>query len=324
MASRTTRKRSRGKLFGLIGVLAVGLLILLVILLVWYLLAGRLPSPTPGPTEPPRPDTQSADCPDVRVLVVPGTWESNAADDPFNPAANPISLMLNVSRPLQQQFPVSRTDVFTVPYVAQFSNPIALPPDGQQSYNNSRTQGAQKATEALVDMHARCPLSSFVLAGFSQGAVIAGDLAAQIGAGNGPVPADLVLGVTLIADGRRDPAQSIPIGPNPAGVGAEVSLRGIEVPGISMTGARPGGFGQLSDRTFSICAPGDLICDAPRAALNPFNILPSLAALAGAAGNPVHTLYNGFVVDPAGTTATQWTTQWAIDLVNNAPKPAHS
>ena len=33
--------------------------------------------------------------------------------------------------------------------------------------------------------------------------VIAGDMASDIGNGRGPVDADLVVGVTLIADGRR-------------------------------------------------------------------------------------------------------------------------
>ncbi|NMN98599.1 cutinase family protein [Antrihabitans stalactiti] len=321
MTSRGTRKRSRGKL--LIVLLALVLAALLALLL-WYQLAGRLKLPGPGPTEPARPKSQSAACPDVQVVAVPGTWESNTNDDLHNPTANPNALMLNVTRPLQAQFPTERLDVVTVPYVAQFSNPIAFPPDGQQSYNNSRSEGTQKATDILVGMHTNCPLTSFILTGFSQGAVIAGDLASQIGAGKGPVPADLVLGVTLIADGRRDTGQGIPIGPDPSGVGAEVALRGLEVPGIKMTGPRPGGFGTLADHVYSICTPGDLICAAPAAALNPLNMIPSAAALANAAGNPVHQLYNGFQVDDSGTTAPQWTANWAAGLVESAPHPAHT
>ncbi len=323
--TRSNRRRSRGKLFGLLAVVVVGVVLLILVLLLWYLLAGRLPKPGPGPgPEPQRPKTQSALCPDVQVVAIPGTWESNAVDDPHNPTANPVSLLLAVTRPLQEQFPGERADVYTVPYVAQFSNPIAIPPDGQQSYNNSRTAGTTKATEVLAGMHTNCPLTSFVIVGFSQGAVIAGDLAAQIGAGNGPVPEDLVLGVTLIADGRRNADEAIPVGPNPPGVGAEVALRGTKVPGITMTGPRAGGFGKLADRTNSICAPGDLICDAPKAAMNPFNILGSLATLAGAANNPVHAMYYKFVLDQSGTTTTQWTAQWAAGLVENAPRPPHS
>ncbi|MFI5778565.1 cutinase family protein [Nocardia sp. NPDC051570] len=301
--------------------------IVVVVILLWYLLAGllRLPKPAP-PTGPREPTSQPADCADVQLLSIPGTWESNSTDDPHNPTANPNSLMLNVSNPVRQQFPESRVDVYTVPYVAQFSNPIAIPPDGQQSYNNSRSEGTQRATDELAAMHNRCPLTTYVIAGFSQGAVIAGDIAAQIGAGKGPVPADKVLGVTVIADGRRDqgPGQGTEIGTATPGVGAEVALRGLTVPGITMTGPRPGGFGALADRTFTICAPDDLVCDAPVQALNPLNILPSLNTLVHAVGNPVHALYAGFRVDADGATATTWTANWAIGLINNAPHPAHS
>ena len=75
-----------------------------------------------------------------------------------------------------------------------------------------------------------------------------------------------MLGVTLIADGRRQDGVGQDIGPNPDGQGAEITLH--EVPtlsalGLTMTGPRPGGFGALNDRTNEICAAGDLICAAP-------------------------------------------------------------
>ncbi|MFG1768875.1 cutinase family protein [Nocardia salmonicida] len=325
---RPTR-RSRGFWpAGCFTVLALLVLAIIVIVLLWYLLAGRLKEPGPTPPGPPPPTSQSADCPDVMLLSIPGTWESSSADDPYNPQANPISLMLSVSGPLRAQFPDNRLEVYTVPYVAQFSNPIAFPPDGQASYNNSRTEGTARATDVLAQRHKECPLTNFVIAGFSQGAVIAGDVAAQIGAGNGPIPEANVLGVTVIADGRRTatgPGQPTEIGdPPPQGEGAEVALKGVNVPGISMTGPRPGGFGTLASKVNSICAPGDMICDAPRQALNPANALGSLAALIRSAGNPVHALYASNPVDGDGTTATQWTVDWAAGLIENAPHPPHS
>ena len=326
MSARTrSPRRRRSKLTILFALIMALLFVVLVVLALWYLLAGPLRLPTPGPAPgPEKPQSQPAACPDVQLLAVPGTWESSADDDPHNPTAVPAALLQNVTRPLQEQFPGSRVDVYTVPYVAQFSNPIAIPPDGQQSYNNSRSTGMTAATDVLAGMYANCPLTSYVLVGFSQGAIIAGDLAAQIGAGNGPVPADQILGVTLIADGRRDVGQAIEIGTDPGGVGAEVALKGLKVPGITMTGPRRGGFGTLADRTYTICAPGDLICAAPKAALNPVNIPASLGSLLGAAGNPVHAQYASFVVDDAGTTATQWTLGWATQLIDAAPEPAHS
>ncbi|MGW5573024.1 cutinase family protein [Nocardia thailandica] len=313
---------------GCLTVLALGALLVAVVILLWFLLAGLPKKPGPTPPGPTPPQSQPADCPDVLAVSVPGTWESSSTDDPYNPHANPISLMLNVSGPLRSQFDESRLEVYTVPYVAQFSNPIAFPPDGQQSYNNSRAEGTQRTIDVLSERHARCPLTTYVLIGFSQGAVIAGDVASQIGAGKGPVPADKVLGVTTIADGRRTgdtgPGQPTEIGAGVPGVGAEVALKGINVPGISMTGPRPGGFGSLADRAYTICAPGDLICDAPRQALNPANVLGSIGTLIQAAGNPVHSLYNTYVVDGNGTTATQWAVNWAAGLIEQAPRPAHS
>ncbi|MBF6065076.1 cutinase family protein [Nocardia terpenica] len=319
------RRPGRRRGVGCLAVLAILAVLVAVIVLLWYLLAGLLHVPKPGPPGPTRPTTQPASCPDVQLLAIPGTWESSSGDDPHNPTANPNSLMLGITNPVRQQFPDSRLDVYTVPYVAQFSNPIALPPDGQQSYNNSRSEGTRRAVDELTTMHRNCPLTTYVIAGFSQGAVIGGDVAADIGAGKGPIPADQVLGVTLIADGRRDsgPGQATEIGQSPPGVGAEVALRGLNVPGITMTGPRPG-FGALADRTFTICAPGDLICDAPKQALNPFNIVPSLMTLVHAVGNPVHSLYASFRVNADGTTATNWTAAWAEQLIDKAPHPAHS
>ncbi|MFB8007983.1 cutinase family protein [Nocardia sp. NPDC056000] len=319
------RSGNRSKPAGCLLLIAAIVIVIIVVLLLWYLLAGRLRVPGPKPPGTKEPTSQSADCPDVFMLSVPGTWESSSTDDPYNPVSNPASLMLNISNPVRDKFPGARLAVYTVPYVAQFSNPIALPPDGQQSYNNSRSEGAKHATDQLAATYKACPLTSYVIVGFSQGAVIAGDIAAQIGADKGPVPAKRVLGVMVIADGRRDvgPGQATVIGQTPAGVGAEVALRGLNVPGITMTGPRDG-FGAVADRTFTICAPGDLICDSPKQALNPMNILSSVGTLVKAAGNPVHSLYNGFVVDENGTTATQWTVSWADGLIENAPHPAHS
>ena len=207
------------------------------------------PTTSAGPKKP-RPEFQDASCPDVQVLSIPGTWESAPQQDPLNPTQFPNALLLNVTRPLAEQFGTSRMQTYTVPYTAQFHNPFSK--DGQISYNDSRAEGQRAAVAALTDMTNRCPLTSYVIVGFSQGAVIAGDIASDIGNGRGPVDEDLVLGVTLIADGRREPGVGLDVGPNPPGEGAEITLH--EVPllesfGLTMTGPRQGGFGALNNRT---------------------------------------------------------------------------
>ena len=193
----------------------------------------------------------------MQLIAIPGTWESSLQDDPLNPVEFPKALLLNVTRPITEQFNSSRVETYTVPYTAQFHNPLSG--DTQMSYDDSRAEGTRAAVKAMTDMNAKCPLTSYVLVGFSQGAVIAGDIASDIGNGRGPVDDDLVLGVTLIADGRRQQGVGQDIGPNPPGEGAEITLHEVPVLsdlGLTMTGARPGGFGALNSKTNEICARG--------------------------------------------------------------------
>lgn len=324
------RRRRPGKLLLALGALALLAAILAVILVITLLRPGPPPIPPggqgPSTSAPPeRPQAQSADCPDVLTLVVPGTWESAANDDPMNPTAKPASLLRRVSTPLGDDYPESRTSVYTVPYVAEFRNPTNLA-DRQADYNASRKQGYDRAAAKVAATYRDCPLTRYVFMGFSQGAVIAGDLASNIGNGRGPIPVrdqDLVLGVGLIADGRRQAEDQRNIGPNPPGVGAEVALAGMSgiVPGMAMTGPRNGGFGELRDRVVSICAPGDLICDSPTIT----NPLGAANQLIGALNNPVHAMYatpRYWSVD--GTTSTQWLYGWANRLIADAPRPEHN
>jgi len=179
----------------------------------------------------------------------------------------------------------------------------------------------------MTDMNNRCPLTSYVLVGFSQGAVIAGDIASDIGNGRGPVDQDLVLGAMLIADGRRQDGVGQNLSPNPPGQGAEITLH--ELPmlsalGLSMTGPRDGGFGALDDRTYQICGSGDLICAAPESAFSVGNLPATLETLLGSTKGPVHALYNTpqfWTLD--GKPAPQWTLDWARNLLQNAPHPKH-
>lgn len=334
MATNSRRKRHR--ILALIAAGAMALVVALVVFVVWVMV--RQPDkpdtavpptaapPTSGPTTgKPRPEFQDASCPDVQLVSIPGTWESSPQQDPFNPTQFPIALLLNVSNPIRQQFGNDRVEVYTVPYTAQFHNPFSA--DGQMNYNDSREEGMRNTLKAITDMNNRCPLTSYVLVGFSQGAVIAGDIAGDIGNGRGPVDADLVLGVTLIADGRRQTGVGVDVGPNPPGQGAEITLN--EVPmlssmGLTMTGPRPGGFGVLNDRVNQICATGDLICSAPEEAFSITNLPKTLEVLAGGAGQPVHAMYATTQFwNLGGQPATVWTLDWTQKVIDNAPHPKH-
>ncbi|MFW0789743.1 cutinase family protein [Gordonia sp. CPCC 205333] len=332
MNARNAVRRKRNRRLSRWLLLIVGLAIIAIVLIILLIINSFGPTPiipphSTGPSTPgaQRPDSQPASCPDVETVVIPGTWESRASDDPFSPNANPRSLMLRVSKALQQQFPDSRTEVYTVPYMAQFRNPANLG-DKQADYNTSRSQGYKRAAARITSVNAKCPLTRFVIMGFSQGAVIGGDLASIIGTDRGILPQgneDLVLGVGLIADGRREAGKQHDIGPNPDGVGAEIALAGMGglVPGIKFNGPRQQGFGSLQDRVQSICAPGDLICDSPTVT----NPLRAVSQLAGAINNPVHAMYaTPKYWQSDGSTATQWMYGWSADLITSAPRPKHS
>ncbi|WP_200171138.1 cutinase family protein [Tomitella cavernea] len=332
-ARRSRRGRTRGRRW-LSALVLLAIVVVVAAVAVWLQQrpsAPPPPGPGPAPTTPP-PQAQPASCPDVQMVAVPGTWESSPDDDPHHPEFNPNALLLGVTQPVQDKFGAGsgddeggRVDVVTVPYVAQFARPFAPP---ETTYDASREAGTEATRQILADRYSECPLTSYVLIGFSQGAVIAGDVAAQIGHGNGPVPADLVLGVGLVADGRRDAdapgAATTQLGV-PTGVGAEVMLGGLHdvpgFPGTTMTGARPDGFGVLADRTVQICAPGDLICDAPANLAG--DLIGTLTKLGTAVSAPVHALYGSNPILPGGRTATQYLTGWAEDLIEGAPHPAH-
>ena len=335
MATNSRRKRHR--ILALIAAGAMALVVALVVAVVWIMIrqpdktetavppTAVPPTGVPPTTSKPRPEFQDASCPDVQLVSIPGTWESSTQLDPLNPTQFPIALLLNVTNPIRGQFGTDRLETYTIPYTAQFHNPLSA--DKQMSYNDSRAEGSRAAVKAITDMNNRCPLTSYVLVGFSQGAVIAGDIASDIVNGRGPVDADLVLGVTLIADGRRQTAVGQDIGPNPIGQGAEITLQ--EVPmlsamGLAMTGPRPGGFGALNDRTNEICATGDLICSAPEEAFSITNLPRTMEILGGGAGQPVHAMYattQFWNLD--GQPATQWTLDWTKQIIDNAPHPKH-
>lgn len=255
-------------------------------------------------------------CPRVEVISAPGTWESAADDDPLHPHANDRSFMLSVSQPLDDAYDDGDVKVWTLPYTAQFRNIHAL---HEKSYDDSRTEGVNRLNAELSEMHTQCPNTQFVLAGFSQGAVIVGDIASDIGNGRGVIPAEQILGAVVIADGRREPGRGVVPGTQVAGVGAEIALHPVNaiiqpiVPGATMRGTRDGGFGTLNDRVMDLCAPDDAVCDAPADVRNALG-----RAQAMIEANGVHGWYreNEYVVP--GTTADKWTVQWIKDRIDAA------
>jgi len=266
------------------------------------------------PELPPEP----AWCPAVELVSVPGTWESSPEDDPFNPQANPASLMLNITRPIQEQYDIGHVRVYTVPYTAQFRNIQTQRGREEMTYDESRAEGTAKLRGELAHVAELCHSTRFIIAGFSQGAVIVGDVASSIGNGNGPIPPERLAGAVMIADGRRENGVGVNPGAEVGGVGAEIVMQPLQglvdrvTPGATMTGPRSGGFGLVEDRAFEICAPDDTVCDAPRGV---GNAIDRAHALIAANGN--HAMY---ATNPAvipGTTVPEWTVGWVQNVVES-------
>ncbi len=188
-------------------------------------------------------------CPRWTAVLVPGTGETSSAADP----AQPQSGML---RPIGDGL-VARyggdIQVRYLPYAASLA----------PTYRASESAGVQALSDLLGGL---CASTRVVLAGYSQGADAAGDIAARIGHGQGPIPADRVVGVGLLSDPRRN---------------SGTAQLGSAVPGEGIAGPRDSDFGALNGRVRTVCAQGDLYCaTSPEAS-------PALAAVGRAfTGSP--------------------------------------
>ncbi|WP_433657964.1 cutinase family protein [Nocardia sp. CA-128927] len=159
------------------------------------------------------------------AVLVPGTGETGPTANPGQPAG----LLSPIGDGLTARYGPDIA-VNYLPYTA-----VPLP------YVTSKTTGVDGLRALLAGL---CESTQVVLAGYSQGADAAGEVASQIGRGAGPIPADRVLAVGLLSDPHRDPTT------------AEL---GETSPGEGIGGPRED-FGQLSAKVRTVCAQGDLYC----------------------------------------------------------------
>ncbi|WP_405160767.1 cutinase family protein [Nocardia sp. NBC_01499] len=167
----------------------------------------------------------TAACPRWTAVLVPGTGETGPTADPGRPAG----LLSPIGDGLAARFGAD----IAVRYLPYPATPVP--------YMASKTTGVEGLRTLLGGL---CESSQVVLAGYSQGADAAGEVASQIGRGAGPIPADRVLAVGLLSDPHRDPAT--------AQLGGDTAGEGI--------GGLREDFGQLSTRVRTVCAQGDLYC----------------------------------------------------------------
>src|SRR5665213_922530 len=124
----TNAQRKRRRILAWVAALSMAGVVLLVIVAVVTMLRSTESPPSavpPGVLPPssttthphkPRPASQDASCPDVELMVIPGTWESSPQDDPLNPVQFPNALLHKLTGAISQQFPPSRVLTYTVPY----------------------------------------------------------------------------------------------------------------------------------------------------------------------------------------------------------------
>jgi hypothetical protein len=183
--------------------------------------------------------SQSRSCTPIKMIVVPGTWETTSNADPDTAAG----MLRGVTEPLERRFG-SRISSYWVGYHATAF-------DQGKTYNDSKQTGIDAARAAMTQIARDCPGTRFVGLGFSQGADVNGDVAAAIGAGRGPVPPAAYIAGGGVADPGR-------------GTRGEVNL-GDPLPGTrGIAGPRPQGFGALSGKVANVCLKGDLYCALPK------------------------------------------------------------
>lgn len=126
----------------------------------------------------------------------------------------------------------------------------------------------------------RCPGTKIAFVGENEGAAVVSEIARDIGAGQGVIPADRVSGVATFADPTRAEDQpTVASGadsPSPApGTSGKYtqqvgSLNAEAAQGSGLAtvaeSTSPGGYGQLESRTVSWCVEGDVRCSVPKAA----------------------------------------------------------
>ncbi|QHE73689.1 cutinase family protein (plasmid) [Rhodococcus sp. ZPP] len=182
-------------------------------------------------------------CAAVFNLFIPGTWETNEHADPNQP----VGMLAPVAEAIKAKNG-ARAQVYTLPYMARAF-------DNGHTYADSKADAVSKATAVLRHYADTCPDAKITITGYSQGSDAAGDLASAIGNDQGPVDADRVLGVALLADPGTGTKGAATVGPKTSGQG--------------IAGPRSQGMGKLSGRVASICDPKDLYCSIHKGA-NPF------------------------------------------------------
>lgn len=202
--------------------------------LVGGLVISTLGAGTLALTTPSIASAAASGCTDVLATMTPGTWETTSDADP----SVPVGMLSTVGNSLKAKYG-DKVELFYTNYAASAF-------DQGKTYGDSKATAIDTISDKVSAVAAQCPQTKFIFSGYSQGADATGDIASAIGNGKGPISADKVLAVGLLADpGQGTDGESV-VGPPVAGTG--------------IADPRPQGMGALKGRVATICDPKDLYC----------------------------------------------------------------
>lgn len=147
-------------------------------------------------------------CPAVEIVVVAGSFESTSEDSPHD--IRGFIHGVNFARELQAAYPGEVT-AWQVPYpstVTLLGSSLGVRDEQRVEtylpYGASSAEGVRNAQKHMERQSQRCPSTKYLVAGYSQGASVAGDLVESVGRGevSRVEPAD-VIGTYLLADPGR-------------------------------------------------------------------------------------------------------------------------
>ncbi|WP_280404865.1 cutinase family protein [Nocardia brasiliensis] len=243
----------------------------------------------------PEPAPAATDCSDVIALAVPGTWETSAGADrntvpgmlgqvtgPLLAALNSTPATMAVTAPptTVRSSSAARTTVAApkskpasvraeqIPYVAQVGGPIAGMVTGNPlTLSQSRDNGEDALKARAKELAEACPLSKFVVLGYSQGALIAGDFLSAVGNRKGVIDPSRILAGALLSDPKRSATADSTSTSTTSTYSANTKLSsvaetlvGSNPGGEGVLGQRDGGMGVLAERVTTMCAPNDTVC----------------------------------------------------------------
>lgn len=217
-------------------------------------------------------DFSSQQCSDIQVIASPGTGSSWTGMAPQGEA--PQGAETDLANYVRDAFP-GRVGVWNTPYPASAGalwSSISLNNEST-TYGDSRLYGDNAAISYMEDYKAQCPNAAFALTGYSQGAHVAGDVAAIVAHGGVEgVTNDDIVSVLLYADpGRSGVSQytgaETMTGYVPLPQGAAFQKNGEVVNPdanvdnfVGMTGQRSLNFAGLEGKVISLCSPKDVAC----------------------------------------------------------------